>query len=652
MSSSEPSGPTPYAPTATPSRSSRTRESSSATHLTRQKSSHVLLQTPARTTTTTTSSSASTSTPAGGPVTSASFSPAYQTSIRSRHSLYGIEDRIVLDLGSRIWKLGFSGEPRPRVCLDVTSLVEEEGETGNEEAGGLLWALEGYQVDETRERIRYERLKKGLRRIWYTHLMTDPKQRKIIISENPLLSTQVKHMIAKVLFENLQVSGLDLFSKVPSITFGSAPVLALLATGNVTGLVVDCGHLETTVLPVFASRPLFPSLLSTPRASSLLNARLKALLLEFASYAPPPTSFNSSTPPTIGRVPERILSEEVVEEVKNRCCFVGKRVEEQEQEEGQEEVEERERPKGSVLLFQKMEKRFAKRTKATTLSWRLPVSTAKAGRTTSTTPGTLTGQGWLLIPGWVRERAAEVIFDSGDGGEDERSLQEVILEALLKLPIDLRRPLAGSILCTGGTTMLPGFIPRLRHEIDEVLRLSQTAPLGSKPVTQGKDSATRRAYRARLDKLRTTPRYASLTPLRNHISILNDPSNSFDDTDTAEDGEGPRRLGPRSGSAPAWSASLLNWVGGSLAGCLKLGGVEEVKREGWDERQIEREKAKEASGRVEVGVQLGEEAEEEERMARGTAPLGPALGVGVVVNKVEEGSEGRPRVSQWVGLEA
>ncbi|KDE02660.1 hypothetical protein MVLG_06796 [Microbotryum lychnidis-dioicae p1A1 Lamole] len=640
MSSSESSRPTPYAPTATPSRPSRTRESSSSTHLTRQKSSHVLLQTPAPARTTTTSSSGKTSTPAGGPVTSASFSPAYQTSIRSRHSLYGIEDRIVLDLGSRIWKLGFSGEPRPRVCLDVTSLVEEEGETANEEAGGLLWALEGYQVDETRERIRYERLKKGLRRIWYTNLMTDPKQRKIIISENPLLSTQVKYMIAKVLFENLQV---------PSITFASAPVLALLATGNVTGLVVDCGHLETTVLPVFASRPLFPSLLSTPRASCLLNARLKALLLEFASYAPPPTSFNSSKPPTIGRVPECILSEQVVEEVKNRCCFVGKRVEEEGHE---EEIEERERPDLEGSALQKMEKRFAKRTKAMTLSWRLPVSTAKAGRTTSTTPGTLTGQGWLLIPGWVRERAAEIIFESGDGGEDERSLQEVVLEALLKLPIDLRRPLARSILCTGGTTMLPGFIPRLRHEIDEVLRLSQTAPLGSKPITQGKDSATRRAYRARLDKLRTTPRYASLTPLRNQISILNDSSNSFNDTETAEDGEGPKRLGPRSGSAPAWSASLLNWVGGSLAGCLKLGGVEEVKREGWDERQIEREKGKEGSERAEVGVQLGEEAEEEERMARGTAPLGPTLGMGVVVNNVEEGSEGRPRVSQWVGLEA
>ena len=39
-------------------------------------------------------------------------SPHYTTS--RRHSLYGTEDRIILDPGSRIWKVGFSGEGKPR----------------------------------------------------------------------------------------------------------------------------------------------------------------------------------------------------------------------------------------------------------------------------------------------------------------------------------------------------------------------------------------------------------------------------------------------------------------------------------------------------------------------------------------------------------
>lgn len=42
-----------------------------------------------------------------------------------------------------------------------------------------------------------------------------------------------------------------------------------------------------------------------------------------------------------------------------------------------------------------------------------------------------TGRGTLIIPGWIRERAAEVLFEGGD--VDESSVAEVLLEALLKV---------------------------------------------------------------------------------------------------------------------------------------------------------------------------------------------------------------------------
>lgn len=42
-----------------------------------------------------------------------------------------------------------------------------------------------------------------------------------------------------------------------------------------------------------------------------------------------------------------------------------------------------------------------------------------------------TGRGTLIIPGWIRERAAEVLFEGGD--VDESSVAEVILDALLKV---------------------------------------------------------------------------------------------------------------------------------------------------------------------------------------------------------------------------
>lgn len=44
-------------------------------------------------------------------------SPHYVVRDHKRHSLYGTDDRIVLDLGSACWKVGFSGEANPRRVL-------------------------------------------------------------------------------------------------------------------------------------------------------------------------------------------------------------------------------------------------------------------------------------------------------------------------------------------------------------------------------------------------------------------------------------------------------------------------------------------------------------------------------------------------------
>lgn len=68
-----------------------------------------------------------------------------------------------------------------------------------------------------------------------------------------------------------------------------------------------------------------------------------------------------------------------------------------------------------------LEEKLACQSTATTLSFRIPTfSSSIAGNV---------GRGWIRIPGWVRERAAEVLFEQGDA--DERSITEAILEALL-----------------------------------------------------------------------------------------------------------------------------------------------------------------------------------------------------------------------------
>ena len=94
---------------------------------------------------------------AGAATTALAPSPHYTTSLRSRHSLYGTEDRVVLDIGSSFIKAGFSGEPAPRECRRMTGT----------DADGELWGLEKSEPTEEEWLVREYRLRRVIRSIWF-----------------------------------------------------------------------------------------------------------------------------------------------------------------------------------------------------------------------------------------------------------------------------------------------------------------------------------------------------------------------------------------------------------------------------------------------------------------------------------------------------
>ncbi|KAG8212985.1 actin family [Butyriboletus roseoflavus] len=505
-------------------------------------------------------------------------SPHYTTT--RRHSLYGTEDRVVIDPGSRIWKVGFSGEGKPRdvFCADIVN-------------SGSLWSWSRATDPSARaeeDRMLEINVERCMRSVFHQSLLTDPKSRKVILVEHPLLPLYIKDIFAKVLFGNLQV---------PSISFASSHLLSLLSVGRITGLVIDCGHLESTVLPIFAARPLFPHLRTTPLAGSCFTSHLRALLLLFGTYVPPPPNLSSVNPPfqnRVSRVPHEILTDALIEDIKTRCCFVSAALEihrdsmrssspapasesdlppssdaamsESEfsrASEGAESISSSQHASSDFAVvshlqqsesssgeghLQMLANMYTRHSTATDIQLRVvPPASQQLG----------TGRGTLIIPGWVRERAAEVLFEGGD--VDENSVAEVLLEALLKVPVDLRKTLVSSILVTGGTAMLPGFIPRLHAELLRVIASTASRPRHG-PTRSGRPLPP--AY----------DRYAPLRPLVPHIAILNNPA--------------PQPSSPRAtanaGKAPAFTPAPMAWVGGSLAGALKTGGVE-VSRENWDE---------------------------------------------------------------------
>ncbi|XP_046624515.1 actin-related protein 10 [Neodiprion virginianus] len=73
----------------------------------------------------------------------------------------------------------------------------------------------------------------------------------------------------------------------------------------------------------------------------------------------------------------------------------------------------------------------------------------------------------ITVPGSVREKAFELLWERDN---DNLSVPTMILDAIVKCPVDMRHPLAENILLIGGTTMAKGFLPRLKSELLTLLK--------------------------------------------------------------------------------------------------------------------------------------------------------------------------------------
>ncbi|WVO13751.1 hypothetical protein L204_101373 [Cryptococcus depauperatus] len=474
-------------------------------------------------------------------------SPAYSS---RRHSLYGIEDRVVLDLGSRIWKVGFSGEPEPRAVFLALDSSSNSTEAWDLDIGSLDGARKSRSEGN---RLAGVRIANKLKETFVKHLLADSKQRKVIVTENTFLPTYIKEHIARVLFDNL---------RVPSVSFTPASILALASCGRVTGLVVDIGWLETSVTPVYNSRPLFSLSRSTPLAGKKLHTRVKSLLYHEAIYISPPISLSNLARERRQGVPADLLNDSFVERVITEGCFVGSAfIEPEEKQNVEMEVDFLQEYKYEIedpQLLHTLRKRYQPSSSASDMVF----SVDSSGHLQR-------GHGTVIVPGWAREQAAEVLFDDDDETEGE-SVPHAILNTLLKLPIDLRSELASSILIIGGVSSLPNLIPRLRTILlQSLLPFSSTSEEHQHMISPLNTPAANREE-ARAWRKRTKEPYRRLHSLVNEIAILNDPA--------PIDGE---VKGIKGGKAPRWVPSLTTWVGGSLAGTLRTG-TPEMTRETYD----------------------------------------------------------------------
>ncbi|KAG0347052.1 hypothetical protein BG004_000218 [Podila humilis] len=507
-------------------------------------------------------------------------------------SIYGIEERIVLDIGSCYLKCGFSGEARPRHFLPLflteealddylglkkpnrAHVGQECGEICNEKSHESCHGTSPYeyaelyeldmmrknsrgQSEQERLQILEERLSEYLYDVYFKYLLTDPKQRKVIICESPLAPIALKQAIARVLFDKLQV---------PSISFTPSHLLALLTTGTATGLVIDCGHLETSVLPIYSSRPLTPFIRTTPRAGKFLSSHLKQLLRDKC-----PISL-AANPTDLRIIPEGMLTSSFLETIKCRLLFASPLI-----------INATDN-NNNQLGEDEMNDNYRDVSTSTEVNVEVWLEEEQA-------------RGILAIPGWIRERACECLFN---GDEDAESLTDCILEAVSKSPSDLRRPLISSLLLIGGTAQLPNLQNRLLQEIKRSLQMNKRwkhlSGLADSvrfldDLTAADEAATTAAAAAAAaGSAAQTPSDSSLglsgsahvgrsTSQQSMMDI--DPGSPASTTTTSTtDRERERRKKREQGkkayqsSGKVFSPNCRGWIGGSLVGSLKSSGPE------------------------------------------------------------------------------
>lgn len=325
-------------------------------------------------------------------------------------SIVAEKNSIIFDFGRAYTKCGYAREPSPRWIVPSSVPIPNTDQVQG------IWNYWG-QEDLT------AMLKEFFYTLYFKYLSVNPKDRRVVVAESVLCPTLFRNTVAQVLFEHFEV---------PAIVFVPSHLMALYTLGINTALVLDSGYYESVALPIYEGVCILSAWQAIPLGGLAIHRRIEVELMESAKVSgPTPGDF------TLGEILSEPMKESVLEDVKVRTCFVTKMDRGHQlqvwgfaRSHGAENVPEPPKPPPDVQY-------------------------------------PLEGDKILTIPGSVREYAAEILFEL-DG--DMKSIATLLLDSILKAPMDARKALSQNIVVMGGTSMMPGFKHRLAVELKQLVR--------------------------------------------------------------------------------------------------------------------------------------------------------------------------------------
>lgn len=303
---------------------------------------------------------------------------------------------------------------------------------------------------------------------------------------------------------------------------------------------------------------MIPYITNTPLAGKAVTKRLKCLLLEYGKLIPPSNLHISLTPQV--PISPKILTPELLEELKTRILFCSTTTTTTTATSSSTNNNNSSNDgRHDTLSREKRIEHDKSTSHATDIYYPIQIPTTQEKAT-------------LLIPGWIREHAMDIVFEGNDEVdfsnnsnnnnnessslststennnnnndnasisnnneedshyEDEAGIAHCILNCLLKVPSDLRKPMIESLLVVGGTALVPGFPIKLKQTLLSILQ-----------------------HPTKSEKME----YRPLFGLANSIQFLDHNQHQ------------------QSGSL--FKSNVRGWIGGSLVGYLKISGEEIVK---------------------------------------------------------------------------
>lgn len=308
---------------------------------------------------------------------------------------------LIIDNGSCMTKVGFSGDDAPRAVFPTvvghpkikSSFTCSKDYYVGDEADAMQGILNmkymlerGYVTDwEDMERIWYH--------TFYNELRVAPEQHPVLLAQTSFSSKACREKATQIMFETF---------KIPSFYLANQAVLALNACGKDTGIVVNSGDRITEIVPVYEGVVIPHAIKTMNFAGQRVTNHLSKILMERGH------SLTTNS--------ERLI----VKDIKEKMCYV------------------------ALDFDQEMS---------------IAASSTNFDRSYVLPEGNPISIGNQLF------RAPEILFRPAFPDDESQGLHETIYDSIMSCDASIRRHLFENCVLAGGNTMFPGLAERIHKEL-------------------------------------------------------------------------------------------------------------------------------------------------------------------------------------------